>query len=353
MPKECTAIQIFVGSPSDVRSERDRIEAVIAELNVHLVLTSNLFFHVIKYETHVYPDIADDPQDVINKQIPQDYDIFLGIMWKRLGTRTPRASSGTVEEFERAYAKLKAKAGVTIMFYFKTEGVNPQEIDPEQLESLLAFKNWLSGGGAGALIKEFSDTGDFDVKLRTSLRLYADRFLSSRESTNIDRVTDEIGSGSRVNVKELNELTTLAGRLQGLVQDFGHNLGQAIREFAAISQEQIGRNAVIDTPSSAIGRIKDRFLERSTAITRRMGRDLQAMVQLAAKGNLSTRRAVAEAIMEVEEDLKSIREIVDRFEQRVAYEANDQITDLSDCMRESVARLLSAIATIREDSRAL
>ena|SRR3989337_1199459 len=33
-------------------------------------------------ETHTYPGIGEDAQDVINKQIDDDYDIFIGLMWK-------------------------------------------------------------------------------------------------------------------------------------------------------------------------------------------------------------------------------------------------------------------------------
>lgn len=32
----------------------------------------------------------------------KEYALFVGIMWNRIGTPTPRAESGTVEEFERA-----------------------------------------------------------------------------------------------------------------------------------------------------------------------------------------------------------------------------------------------------------
>ena len=57
---------------------------------------------------------------VINRQLPDDCDIFLGVMWARFGTATPRAGSGTEEEFERALTRHQANSrSVMILFYFK------------------------------------------------------------------------------------------------------------------------------------------------------------------------------------------------------------------------------------------
>ena len=52
-----------------------------------------------KWEKDVFPAFGEDSQDVINKQIGTDYNIFVGIMWKKFGTPTSRAESGTEEEF--------------------------------------------------------------------------------------------------------------------------------------------------------------------------------------------------------------------------------------------------------------
>src|SRR5439155_8546244 len=42
----------------------------------------NLRLELLRYETHTYPDIG-QAQDVINRQIKVDYDILIGVMWKR------------------------------------------------------------------------------------------------------------------------------------------------------------------------------------------------------------------------------------------------------------------------------
>ena len=108
MPRRITEINIFVASPGDVAEERKAVDIVVSEINKTLKDYHELAFNVIKWETDAQPGIDVDPQAVINKQIPVDYDIFLGIMCARFGTPTGRAASGTEEEFNRAYERWSA-----------------------------------------------------------------------------------------------------------------------------------------------------------------------------------------------------------------------------------------------------
>ena len=80
----------------------------------------------MRWETHAYPNFGIDAQDVINEQIPDDYDLFVGIMWCRYGTPTGRAGSGTVEEFERAKARYDAdKNSVQLMVVLRMKPFHP------------------------------------------------------------------------------------------------------------------------------------------------------------------------------------------------------------------------------------
>lgn len=69
--------------------------------------------------------MGEDSQDVVNRQIG-DFDLFVGVMWKRFGSPTKRAESGTEEEFERAYATYKEFGKPRIMFYFRTTPFYPK-----------------------------------------------------------------------------------------------------------------------------------------------------------------------------------------------------------------------------------
>jgi hypothetical protein len=88
-------LKLFVASPGDVTDERDALARLLRDINDVLAFLAperQLTLELVRYETHAYPDLG-APQDVINRQIPIDYDIFVGIMWKRAGTPTKKAAS--------------------------------------------------------------------------------------------------------------------------------------------------------------------------------------------------------------------------------------------------------------------
>jgi hypothetical protein len=133
MAKKALLLQLFVASPSDVAAEREQLEGLVAEQN-------KIFCELLKWETDVRPAFGVDPQAVVNSQIGDEYDIFIGILWSRFGTETPRAESGTMEEFERAYSRMKSTGKPEIMVYFKDAPVPPSKIDPTQLQKVQDFK---------------------------------------------------------------------------------------------------------------------------------------------------------------------------------------------------------------------
>jgi hypothetical protein len=178
MPRRSIVLQVFVASPSDVSEERVILDAVVAELNRTWAGTLGLTFEVLKWETHARPGFDVDPQAVVNSQIPDDYDVFIGILWSRLGTATGRAASGTVEEFERAYSRFMATGSVPeIMLYFKDAPISPSKIDATQFATLQEFRNSLSG--KGGLFSTFEDQPGFEASLRAHLSAIAQKFAST------------------------------------------------------------------------------------------------------------------------------------------------------------------------------
>ena len=99
MAKTVTHIEIFLASPSDLVEERKAVRETIGELNNIFRTTLNVQLDLLGWETHAYPSAGVDPQDTINSQIGDKYDIFIGLMWGKFGTPTGRAGSGTEEEF--------------------------------------------------------------------------------------------------------------------------------------------------------------------------------------------------------------------------------------------------------------
>lgn len=158
-------VRVFVASPGDVSSEREDLTKVINELNTTVAPHKNCMLDLVKWETHCQPDMG-RPQGVINAQIGR-YDIFLGIMWKRFGTPTGEADSGTEEEFRVAYQCWERDQKVRILFYFSQALYKlrtPDEMD--QLSKVMAFRNELQRKG---LVWEYSNATDFRDVVRPHL----------------------------------------------------------------------------------------------------------------------------------------------------------------------------------------
>ena len=89
-------------------------------------------------------------------------------MWKRLGTRTKRAPSGTAEEFDRAYQYFAAYAKPKIMFYFRTKPfftADPSEL--RQFKKVLEFRRRLQK--VGVLFWEYIEPIEFERRFREHL----------------------------------------------------------------------------------------------------------------------------------------------------------------------------------------
>src|SRR6266576_5359920 len=105
MPLAQTVLRVFVSSPRDVAAERCAVVEAMQELNRTWSAHLGLRLEPILWEADCRPSVSTDPQQAINEQIPPDYDVFLGILWKRFGTKKPRFGRGTEEEFETAYLR--------------------------------------------------------------------------------------------------------------------------------------------------------------------------------------------------------------------------------------------------------
>lgn len=174
MAKPATVLTVFVASPGDVAAERQAVGQVVAELNTQWRRSKNIRLDVVRWETDTCPGFGEDPQAVVNEQIDDKYDIFVGILWKRFGTPTGRAGSGTEEEFNRAYERFKEdRRALRIMLYFRGGPLDDiEEINPEELARVRNFKNDVPK--KGGLYAEYRSTEEFESKIRLHLALQVD-----------------------------------------------------------------------------------------------------------------------------------------------------------------------------------
>ena len=163
----------FIASPSDTAEEREIVDTVFSDINRTLGEQLGFRIESKKWENNARPSFGVDGQDVINKQVLHNYKIFVGIMWNKFGTPTARAGSGTEEEFDQAYARLKNKEDVEIMLYFNDEPQSSDSLDLVQVQKVRDFKKkvWDLGG----LTSQYRGVNDFEKKLKVHL---SDYFIS-------------------------------------------------------------------------------------------------------------------------------------------------------------------------------
>jgi hypothetical protein len=211
---------------------------------------------LVRWETHGYPGIGKDAQDVLNRELTDTPDIFIGLMWGRYGTPTARAGSGTEEEFARALARYrKDPSSVRIMFYFKDAPVSPSEIDPEQLARVQTFRKSL--GDEGALHWKFGTIEEFEGLLRLHLARQIQVFAQPMDSPTsssaapapteepppdelglldfLDLVEEHFGALNEITERIATETNTLGQKMQERTLEINAAMAEA--------QGQLGRRA--------------------------------------------------------------------------------------------------------------
>jgi hypothetical protein len=186
-------VKIFLSSPSDVLAEQQAVVALTEEINDVIAFLSpelDVRLEVLRYQDDVYPDVG-RPQDVVDRQIPQDFDIHLGIMWMRAGTRTANAPSGTIHEFRQAMKRREATGRPIIMFYFSDErpAALPRTTDDlNQMGEVLKFREELAQIG---LTMVYPDRTSFRERVRGGLLRAVADVLTRRPVAQAERRSRE------------------------------------------------------------------------------------------------------------------------------------------------------------------
>ena len=181
-------VSIFVSSPGDVRQERQTAERVIARLKTQMIERVTVKAYFWEHEPmHAGADFQ--------SQIPPpaESDVFVGILWSRLGTRLHSLharpdgrpyQSGTEYEFENALEHYRVSATKTprLLIYRRGETplipAEPREVFEErkrQWDSLQRFiEFWFTdladGGAFKAAFRVYKNTAEFEELLEEHLR---------------------------------------------------------------------------------------------------------------------------------------------------------------------------------------
>jgi hypothetical protein len=140
MPRDTKVVDVFLSSPGDLNDERSFILELGREWNSLHGRKRLVHLNILTWEDVVVPAISDRSQSVINEQIGDDYDVYLGMMWSKLGSSTGIADSGTVEEFDRALDRYRGGETIRLAMLFKTADVPMAILNGEQYDKVEKFQ---------------------------------------------------------------------------------------------------------------------------------------------------------------------------------------------------------------------
>lgn len=160
-------LKVFVSSPSGMENDRAVVLREIRTLSNQETLKGNPVLSIVQWPNDIAAGVADYGQSVINRQT-DDYDILVCLIGTWMGTSTPRAASGTEEEFDRAIASALSGRALQVLLFFNNTPVQPQSLDPNQLILVRAFRN--KAERLGVLYHMFNGHNELRQRCRLSLR---------------------------------------------------------------------------------------------------------------------------------------------------------------------------------------
>jgi hypothetical protein len=171
MSYQAQVFRILIASPSDVEAERDAAVEAIQEWNDRNSAERRVVLLPLRWETHTAPGYGERPQAIVNRQVVDYCDLVVGIFWTKIGTSTGNAQSGTVEEIERV-----AAAGKPVLLYYSAAKPDLEDIDPQQLSDLRAFKKQVR---PNALSYTYKSSQDFRQQLVRHLEVHVKELMAS------------------------------------------------------------------------------------------------------------------------------------------------------------------------------
>ena len=316
MPRDERVLVVLAASPSDMASERDVLEEVIRELNLTWSRKLGIRLDLVRWETHGYPGFGVDAQDVLNSQLPDDPDIFVGLMWGRYGTSTDRAGSGTEEEFQRAFGRFqKDSTSIKIMIYFKDAPIAPSQIDPKQLARVQDFRSSL--GDEGGLYWNFGKEDEFERLIRIHLARQIQEFSGGQQGKAMpDKAaqtdSEDVSSETSEELGLIDYLDLVDEHFGSLIEitkrisDETETLGQRMRERSKEIEE-----AIAQAPQGKVSRRVARTLTGKAAgdmtnYVTRMRAELPLFDDLLQQGAEAAGRAALMAVDTVSEDKNEV-----------------------------------------------
>jgi len=171
--------RLFVASPGDVAAERDAVEEVVKNFNLHN--DKGMHIDVIRWEDHATPNWGRAQKVIFDNTNFENTDVFVGIFWSRMGTASgainPKTGeeyiSGTMEEIQKALDLLDAGTLARFMLYFCTRPISETKSAAlKQALQVAEFREELDKN-KNLLYRTFDTTDKFKLALSQDIETVA------------------------------------------------------------------------------------------------------------------------------------------------------------------------------------
>jgi hypothetical protein len=221
-PHTVDALRIFIASPGDVALERKIVKDVVEEIRKLGFIRDRLELQVYAYEDGVPPIIGKVPQSTVNKYLlnPEESDIFVCILWARMGTpyiddvTGKFYPSGTYYEFTQAYHANSQNGTPVILLYRKDKPLSDTNVDSQQ-HDVEEFFNSFHNNVRKGYYKRFTED-NFRLMFRQDLlNVLAEEFglfPGTTQATQLDKVLrsfTEASSALRTYPKHIGKSHTI------------------------------------------------------------------------------------------------------------------------------------------------
>jgi tetratricopeptide (TPR) repeat protein len=170
--EQIRVVRVVVVSPGDVGKERAVAQTVVDELNRGVAADRGCRLSLWRWETDARSGLhLEGPQGLIDDVMDVgSADVVVGVFWRRFGTPTGEAASGTEHELRRAWGAWKERGRPQVMVYFCTRAYAPKTPDElAQWQRVLEFQRDLP---PEQLSWGYESVGQFEALLREHLTRY-------------------------------------------------------------------------------------------------------------------------------------------------------------------------------------
>lgn len=164
MPKVGTIYNFLIACPSDVADKLNIIEEAVKQFNKTIGENNNIVLQIKHWSTDSYPEIGEEPQELLNHQVVDKCDGAIALFWTKFGNPTKSYQSGTEEEIERMILN-----GKQVFLYFLEIPPALSNFDTRQYDKVCAFKEKYKSKGLYYII---TSEDDLKTKLFNHLSSY-------------------------------------------------------------------------------------------------------------------------------------------------------------------------------------